>query len=114
MATNFIEETKRAIADAEEQAGQKLTIKEWSFAWCYNFSYCKDNHVYGTGLPDFNRLPNDVIYYDSGYGVNFWDLEHTFIVFDDGTWLSRREYDGAEWWEYNKPPSVADFKGEKK
>jgi len=27
------------------------------------------------------------------------------ILFNDCTWLERHEYDGAEWWEYHRPPS---------
>lgn len=39
--------------------------------------------------------------YDSGYG-----MQQVFgnIVFWDGTWLSRGEYDGSEWWEVNRLP----------
>ncbi len=41
--------------------------------------------------------------YDSGYGRQ--EVDGT-IVFKDGTWLSRGEYDGSEWWEYNFKPSI--------
>ena len=41
--------------------------------------------------------------YDNGYGGNEVPTE-TFIVFKDKTWLSRGEYDGAEWWDYNTCP----------
>jgi len=40
--------------------------------------------------------------YDSGYGGQ--ELSGT-IVFKDGTWLERGEYDGSEWWEYKSKPS---------
>ena len=30
--------------------------------------------------------------------------EDLVIVFCDGTWLSRGEYDGSEWWDYSKVP----------
>ena len=39
--------------------------------------------------------------YDSGYGGQELD---GIIVFNDGSWLSRGEYDGSEWWEYNTTP----------
>jgi hypothetical protein len=42
------------------------------------------------------------IEYDSGYGVQY--LLGT-IVFKDGSWLKRVEYDGSEWWEYYHTPS---------
>jgi hypothetical protein len=41
--------------------------------------------------------------YDSGYGGQ--ELYGT-IWLDDGTWLSRGEYDGSEWWEHNVLPEI--------
>ena len=48
--------------------------------------------------------------YDSGYGGQ--ELFGT-IWFKDGTWASRREYDGSEWWEYNECPPLPKLKEEK-
>ena len=42
------------------------------------------------------------INYDNGYGGQ--ELFGT-IVFKDGTWLERGEYDGSEWWEHRKLPT---------
>jgi hypothetical protein len=28
------------------------------------------------------------------------------VWLDDGTWLSRGEYDGSEWWEHNQLPTI--------
>ena len=41
--------------------------------------------------------------YDPGFGAQVvaFDL---VIVFKDNSWLSRAEYDGSEWWAYNKTP----------
>jgi len=39
--------------------------------------------------------------YDSGFGGQF--LFGT-IVFKDGSYLSRGEHDGSEWFEYNRTP----------
>jgi len=41
--------------------------------------------------------------YDEGYGG-----QETFgtIWYVDGTWSSREEYDGSEWWQYNKCPEI--------
>lgn len=41
--------------------------------------------------------------YDSGYGG-----QELFghIWYEDGTWSSRGEYDGSEWWEYNTRPTI--------
>lgn len=54
-----------------------------------NFFYAADKYVYddGYGRPE---VPADIK-----------------IVFTDGSWLERAEYDGSEWWEYkviNKRP----------
>jgi len=40
--------------------------------------------------------------YDSGYGAQ--EIEESLIVlFNDGTWMERWEYDGSEGWEYRIP-----------
>lgn len=41
--------------------------------------------------------------YDSGFGGQ--ELFGT-VWFDDDTWAIRGEYDGSEWWEYNKLPEI--------
>lgn len=43
--------------------------------------------------------------YDSGYGGQ--ELFGT-LWFTDGTWAMRSEYDGSEWWEYQKLPDIPD------
>lgn len=47
--------------------------------------------------------------YDKGYGAQ--EVFGT-IWYTDGTWSSRGEYDGSEWWEHNKRPEIdEDLKG---
>ena len=41
--------------------------------------------------------------YDSGFGSQ--NFEGT-IWYVGGTWSSRGEYDGSEWWEYNICPKI--------
>jgi hypothetical protein len=41
--------------------------------------------------------------YASGFGTQ--ELEG-IIWYEDGTWSNRGEYDGSEWWEYNKCPPI--------
>jgi hypothetical protein len=41
--------------------------------------------------------------YNSGFGGQ--ELFGT-VWLSDGTWLSRGEYDGSEWWDYNKLPEI--------
>ena len=42
--------------------------------------------------------------YDGGYGSQ--ELYGT-IWLENGTWLSRSEYDGSEWWNYNILPPIS-------
>jgi len=47
--------------------------------------------------------------YSNGYGGQ--ELFGT-IWYTDGTWSSRGEYDGSEWWEHNKCPEIdEDLRG---
>ena len=41
--------------------------------------------------------------YDSGFGSQ---LLFGTVWLTDGTWLSRREYDGSEWWVHNVMPEI--------
>jgi hypothetical protein len=41
--------------------------------------------------------------YDAGFGLQ--ELFGT-VWLEDGTWLTRGEYDGSEWWEYHKLPEI--------
>lgn len=50
----------------------------------------------------------DSIEYDSSYGGQ--ELFGT-VWLTDGTWLSRGEYDGSEWWEHNVRPPIPDESG---
>jgi hypothetical protein len=45
--------------------------------------------------------------YDNGYGGQ--EL-FGYVVFKDNTWLERGEYDGSEWWEYQKCPTYNEIK----
>ena len=41
--------------------------------------------------------------YDSGFGGQEI-AKDLIVVFTDGSWLERYEYDGSECWEYNESP----------
>jgi|ERR1035437_4428701 hypothetical protein len=45
------------------------------------------------------------IEYDSGYGSQ--EL-YGVIWYKDGTWSTRGEYDGSEWWESHSCPTIPD------
>jgi len=48
--------------------------------------------------------------YDSGYGSQEVN-ESLAVVMKDGTWFSRGEYDGSEWWQYNTVPNRTTAEG---
>lgn len=41
--------------------------------------------------------------YDSGFGGQ---RLYGTIWYTDGTWSTRGEYDGSEWWEHNELPEI--------
>lgn len=44
--------------------------------------------------------------YNNGYGGQELD---GIIWYEDGTWVTRGEYDGSEWYEYHEVPEIPDF-----
>lgn len=50
-------------------------------------------------------LPQLDFDYDDSFGHQ--ELFGT-IWYEDGTWSSRRQYDGSEWWEHHTPPPLPD------
>ena len=44
--------------------------------------------------------------YNNGYGGQELD---GIIWYEDGTWTTRGEYDGSEWWEYHEVPKIPDY-----
>jgi len=59
----------------------------------------------------FKKLANRE--YDDGYGAQEV-AEDLVILLKDGSWLSRAEYDGSEWWRFNKRPDVVAEIGDDK
>lgn len=41
--------------------------------------------------------------YDCGYGREY--VPPFFVVMNDGSWYTRAEYDGSEWWEFHRIPA---------
>lgn len=41
--------------------------------------------------------------YNEGFGTQELD---GIVWLEDGTWLSRGEYDGSEWWNHNQLPEI--------
>jgi hypothetical protein len=59
----------------------------------------------------FIAIASDTVYNESyGSAEIAGDL---VVLFIDGTWLERAEYDGSEWWDHKKTPTLtyaASFK----
>jgi len=61
--------------------------------------------LYGTGieLDDFVEFAK-AFDYDSSYGHEY--VPPFVIKMHDGSWYERAEYDGSEWWSFNKSPKA--------
>lgn len=86
MTTNLKLETKQAI----EEAGKSET----DIAWIGGDEFEIPKKLFWT-LSD--------VEYHGGYSAQEV-AEDLVIVFSDGSYLSRGEYDGMEWWEHHKTP----------
>lgn len=42
--------------------------------------------------------------YDGGYGAQ--EVAIDLKIIGEDWWMERREYDGAEWWEFRKAPEI--------
>ena len=105
---NWYKDTLRAMEDAWK------SFEDIKYCWFSNFE------EYQTRIqPDYfimnentqesvEKLKKWLMHfeYDSWWGWQefFWE-----VVFNDGTWLERWEYDGSEWREYKKTPERPDF-----
>lgn len=55
---------------------------------------------------DFSEFLKEINFrYDSGFGGQ---CVVGTIWYEDGTWSSRSEYDGSEWWSYNMCPEIPE------
>ena len=96
MLTNLYDETIKAIN------GRKIAYAKIKYI---NHTYSlKPNHTYSERGEFYNSLRN--INYDNGYGSQYI---FGFVVFTDGTWIERKEYDGSEWWGSKRCPLFTDM-----
>ena len=73
-------------------------------------SYGSEQYKYflttGYTIEEWDQFLSDIDKeYDDGYGGQ--ELFGT-IWYTDGTWSTRGEYDGAEWWEYHIVPEIPE------
>ena len=81
-------------------------------AWV-GYHHDEDKWTYPKNLEPNRKMTFDVFLqaadrdYDNGYGgaeVN----PSLMVAMEDGSWLERGEYDGAEWWEMKRIPTEPD------
>ena len=58
-------------------------------------------------IKELNNIEDLDFEYNDGFGGQELD---GLVLFRDKTWLERGEYDGSEWWDYKKPPTIEDIK----
>ena len=85
---NLLEETLRVMEKDHKTHNNVAYVEYYSGVW-------------GT-WDDFAAQAGST-FYDATYGTQEI-LPSLRIVFKDGSWLERQEYDGAEWWEKRTPP----------
>ena len=61
---------------------------------------------YGCTWAEFKNLADFT--YNSSYGAAHIPQD-LVVVFTDGSWLSRGEYAGSEWWNYHKALAVPEI-----
>jgi hypothetical protein len=89
-------------------------VKEWlnRVLWAaisYDYYEDKDNATRAI-LKSTRTVEDEMNFIKVLQGINYNDgygLQQLFgtIVFKDGTWMERREYDGSEWWEHYRVPT---------
>lgn len=76
-----------------------------SYRECWEHVVCSDHTLPVTCTEEqYNAFVESLDFeYDSGYGGQ--ELFGT-VWFKDGTWATRGEYDGSEWWDYHACPTI--------
>jgi hypothetical protein len=85
---NFLEETIEKIEESGHHIGDVLWVGS-------------QDGTYAISFTEFEKIAD--LEYCAGHGCSGL-VRDIVVVFDDGSWLERAEYDDAEWWEYKKTP----------
>lgn len=83
---NFLEETKLSMGPKKSQDIDWIGSMDGEYAMTWE---------------EFEKLAN--FEYDGGFGSQKIASD-LVIVFKDGSYLERAEYDGSEWWEFKTQP----------
>jgi len=89
---NLLDETLNALERNGKTPDDILSI----FTTDYMFSF----ETFAAAARNF--------YYDNGYGAQ--EVNSTLVIVGEDWWLSREEYDGSEWWRFNKKPALTNQK----
>ena len=100
------------MQNAREELDKILVYLSYSYddIKCFNIAFypqcCEPAKVKlkGSNVKELQEKINFI--YDNGYGMQHL---HGVILFKDGAWIERVEYDGSEWWEYKKPLTCKDI-----
>jgi hypothetical protein len=93
MTINFAEETINVLHD------ESYEIEDIDWIGCTDFVIPINEFFDAARRTDYN----------AGYGSEKMPVD-LLIVMKDGNWFSRAEYDGSEWWRYNKVPRKPEIK----
>jgi hypothetical protein len=85
---------------------KKREVEYIDIVYYPSYSEKEDKKITGTLDEVIELLDFD---YDDGYGKQY--IVGT-IWFKDGTWSTRGEYDGSEWWEHHERPNLPNARGE--
>lgn len=95
---------KQELIENLNKAGSKMKCAAISYRTRDHFDNADINlKVNYTEYEYFTFMARLNFEYNAGYGAQ--ELFGT-VWLEDGTWLSRGEYDGSEWWEHNKLPDI--------
>lgn len=99
---------KSEVLDSISRADQCINDIEW-----IRVTFLDDDYNYTSLISKLNPTLEDLdvldIDYDDGYGTPYLG-DSSYVVFRDGSWLERYEYDGNEHWSYKSTPKWEDFR----
>lgn len=101
---------KEELLETLQEIGKSIEDIEFAGVYydCSNYDIGKPGARCAT--EDTNFLLDFLNFsYDEGFGMQYI---YGYILFSDGSWLERREYDGAEWWKFMTIPtkeSIEDY-----
>ena len=90
--TNLLKETEKDMKWAKKTPDEIRWIGSHNGEYACTWSQFKE-------LADFE--------YDCGFGTQKIACD-LVIVFTDGTWFDRQEYDGSEGWYFQRVPTIGD------